>query len=114
MDADLKRRITWVGGSRRRAPVGEVRVAFTKLVYQRFHRFPGTTLVPEEYGFDFHPYRTRGEELYGERLVAILQDADQWRGSPQPCDAALRFSRPIFRAEFRFLRRYTMKPSGAT
>ena len=110
MDAELKRRITCVDGSRHRAPVGEAHVAFNQLVYQRFDRFPGTKLVPEEYGFNFHLYGTCGEELYGERLVAIPQDADQWRGNQQPCDAALRFSRPILCAEFRFLRRYDDEP----
>lgn len=112
VEADLNRRVTLVDGSQRREPVRKARVAFTKLVYQRFFRFPVTTLVSEEYGSTVllrmctRLFRTRGEELYGERLVPGLQDADQWRGNLQPCDAALRFRLPILRAEFRFLCRY--------
>ena len=106
MNADLRRNITYRGGVRHREPIREARVAFTRLVYQRMHRFPGTTLVPPEFEFDFFLYRTRGEELYGERLVQQLENAVKWRGEPEQRLEALCFSRPILRVEFRFLRRY--------
>ena len=105
MNADLRRNITYRSGVRHREPIRESRVAFTRLVYQRMHRFPGTTLVPPEFGFDFILHRTRGEELYSERLVQQLDNAVKWRGEPEPSLETLCFMRPILRAEFRFLRR---------
>ena len=89
----------------RKMSCAEARAAFTRVVYQRLHRFPGTTLVPPEYEFDFCLYRTRGEERYGDRLVDVVDAALERGGEPEPDERWLCFDRPILRAEFRYLRR---------
>ena len=92
-------------GQVRPASIGEVRIAFTKLVYQRLNRFPGETIVPSDLGFDPFVYRTYGEAVYGPALADILELADDWKGKTYSRQEALGFRRPLLRAEFRFTRR---------
>ena len=92
-------------GEVRRATIGEARVSFTKLVYQRLNRFPGQTVIPTDFGFDPFVYRTYGETVYGPALADILELADDWKGQTSPRQEALGFRRPLLRAEFRFTRR---------
>ena len=90
----IRSRSAW--GGTRRASIGEARTAYTKLVYQRLHRFPGDTVVPPELGF---------EAVYGPALADALVLTDECRREMTPKQEALAFRRSLLRAEFRFMRR---------
>ncbi|CAN8069268.1 unnamed protein product [Agarophyton chilense] len=80
--------------------LSEARTRFTKLIYQRFHRFISTILLPQDLQLDNWKARTDGEGYWDiETLVEV--DVSGWRG----VRAALCFQQPLLRAEFRFLRK---------
>ncbi|CAN8067188.1 unnamed protein product [Agarophyton chilense] len=84
--------------------LSKARTRFTKLIYQRLHRFISTVLFPQDWELDTWKARTDGEGYsYIETLVEV--DVSGWRGVRGVRDAALCFQKPLLRAEFRFLRK---------
>ena len=94
--------------NRNQVPQNILRSRFAKLCYQRFFRNPGRSPVPSSLDLDVHWFRTESEVEYGYHLAEL--DIGQWLGQYRPCLAALCFTRPILRAEFRYVRKYEVAP----
>ncbi|CAN8073751.1 unnamed protein product, partial [Agarophyton chilense] len=82
----------------------KARAAMAALAYQRLERSRFDHLVPPGYGFDVAYYRTYGEVSYGDNLAAFTEAEFRGPGFPLREDM-LQWSRPILRAEFRYLQR---------
>ena len=93
-------------GVGRKTPLAEARAAFIRTAFMRMRRSPCRELIPVEYGLDQWSYRTTGEARYGEVLCSILQMSKDWTDDWRPDQSLLGFTRPLLRAEFRFMRRH--------
>ncbi|KAI0562882.1 hypothetical protein FGB62_50g12 [Gracilaria domingensis] len=81
----------------------EAHVNFVMVAYKRQGRAPFQFLITP--GMDYHVafYRTRGEISYCDRLAELETFA--WPGMPVARQEAMCWTRPILRAEFRYLPR---------
>lgn len=79
----------------------EVRGAKALVAYQRLFRTPGEDMVPPDYGFDFHLFRTRLEVRYMERLGQTTGHIWAHVGVLRLLRELILWARPIGRAEFR-------------
>lgn len=83
--------------------IAKAQAAMARIAYQRQHRVASDEPIPLEYQFDIGTFRTRGEMSYGRELASL--DVTPWHGQMRPYDTALCWTRPILRAEFRYLRK---------
>lgn len=86
----------------------QARAVMAKLAYQRVERTCNKHLVPTSYGFDVSHFRTYGEISYEAALASFIER--EFHGPDLLTKPyMLLWSRPILRAEFRYLQRSSMQ-----